>query len=139
MPHVDLLFSELTLDTPFRVKHEGVAIVVILTESGVYAYKDVCPHALWPLSKGAVSAGVLKCPGHGWEFRVETGRCLNVPAYCLNVVSVILDDNTVRLNWENQEQPNRPAAIDSLPVTPSERIGAQSIAPSGCFAASERS
>lgn len=139
MPHVDLLVSELTLDSPFRVKRAGVPIVVILTESGIYAYKDVCPHALWPLSKGAVSAGVLKCPGHGWEFRVETGRCLNVPAYCLNVVSVTVEGNTVRLNWDDQEPPKGPGAIDSSPVTPGERICAPSIAPSGSFTASERS
>jgi nitrite reductase/ring-hydroxylating ferredoxin subunit len=130
MPHVDLLFSELNLNAPVRVKYERMAIVVIRTESGVRAYKDVCPHAFWPLSKGTLSEGVLKCPGHGWEFQADTGRCINVPGYCLNAVAVIVDGNNVQLQWEDLAPANRPNAAE-------EPICAHSIAPLDALGTSE--
>ena len=110
MPNIDLIVAELPLDAPFRLKHEGMAVVVIRTESGVHAYKDVCPHAFWPLSRGTVSAGVLECAGHGWEFSVSTGRCLNAPDYCLTGVSAQLDGDVVHLHWDTPERVDRAAS-----------------------------
>src|SRR5258707_707079 len=97
MPHIDLLLAEIPTDAPFRAEHATMAIVVIRTAEGIAAYEDRCPHAFWPLSDGEVSAGRLECRGHGWEFSVENGRCLNAPAYCLTPVSVAINGNVVRL------------------------------------------
>ena len=36
-----------------------------------------CPHALGDLSKGTVADGVLTCPLHGWQYRLEDGQGLN--------------------------------------------------------------
>jgi hypothetical protein len=48
-----------------------------------------------------LSNGVLECPGHGWEFDVVTGRCLNAPANCLTPVAVTVTGNTVQLQWKD--------------------------------------
>jgi nitrite reductase/ring-hydroxylating ferredoxin subunit len=101
MPHVDLSSSVLELDVPVRIEHAGMKLVVIRTEERIFAYEDVCPHAFWPLSEGSVHQGILECPGHGWEFNVENGRCLNAPAYCLTSVSVAVNGELVTLRWEN--------------------------------------
>lgn len=57
-----------------------------------YAIKNVCPHAGAPLCKGSVHAThdlsqvgefapayhgrILRCPWHGWEFDIMTGKAL---------------------------------------------------------------
>lgn len=100
MPLINLSLNDIPLDTPVPVEDSGSAVVVIRSAEGVRAYKDLCPHAFWPLSAGAVNNGVLECPGHGWEFNVETGKCLSAPAYCLTPVSAAVDGETVSLSWE---------------------------------------
>lgn len=75
-------------------------LVILRTESQISAYEDVCPHAFWPLSEGIVRDGVLECPGHGWEFSVSTGHCLNAPAYCLTPVSLHVSGEQIHLEWE---------------------------------------
>ena len=110
MPHVDLPLTEIELNLPLRVEHAGMALVVVRTEAGVAAFEDSCPHACWPLSEGEVFDGVLECPGHGWEFHLPSGRCLNAPAYCLTPVSVTVAAGTVRMQWE---EPDAAAADDA--------------------------
>ena len=102
MPLINLLLSELPLNKAVRFEHESMALVVTRTPEGVTAFEDVCPHAKWPLSGGMVEDGVLICDGHGWEFSLKTGRCLNAPAYCLSAVSITQGTDTVRLEWEHK-------------------------------------
>jgi nitrite reductase/ring-hydroxylating ferredoxin subunit len=100
MPETKVLLAEVPIDSLVRIEPEGASIVVIRTRKGIFAYQDRCPHAYWPLSQGAVTNGVLECPGHGWEFDVETGRCLNAAAYCLSPVVVTPDGPHVHLEWK---------------------------------------
>ncbi len=106
MPRVDIQLAEVALNIPMRVEHAGMKLVILRTETRTVAYEDACPHASWPLSEGTLHDGVLECPGHGWEFSAETGRCLNAPAYCLTPVSLEVRGDTLRLDWEiNTESP----------------------------------
>ena len=104
MPHADLPLHDLPADTPVRLEQDGAKVVVIRSGDQIYAYQDVCPHAFWPLSEGIVTQGVLECPGHGWEFSVETGMCLNAPAYCLTPVALTVEGENIRLHWELDSQ-----------------------------------
>jgi nitrite reductase/ring-hydroxylating ferredoxin subunit len=62
----------------------------------LFAYRDVCPHAFWPLSDGTVHDTVLECPGHGWQFDAETGACITAPSYCLTPVQVTIVDESAQ-------------------------------------------
>lgn len=99
MPNAELSLAELPVDSLVRVEQDGANLVVIRSQGQVFAYQDRCPHAFWPLSQGSLSGNVLECPGHGWEFDVQTGRCLNAPAYCLTPVAVTITGDAVRLEW----------------------------------------
>ncbi len=72
---------------------EGRPIGIFKVGEKVVAVKNLCPHKRAPLARGTVQgtmlptacAGeyqygmeeqVLKCPWHGWEFDLETGKCL---------------------------------------------------------------
>lgn len=81
-----------------QVQINGSTIVVFAFNNGFVAYHDVCPHQGGPVcSKGSLfpdytariaedgrvtpyfeegGEKVLACPWHGWEFYLESGRCL---------------------------------------------------------------
>ena len=101
MPHVDLIAADIPADELIYVEHEGAKIVVMRSHGRFYAFHNACPHAFWPLSEGSLRDGVLECAGHGWEFNVETGRCINAPVYCLTPVRATLLDGSLRLEWSD--------------------------------------
>ncbi|HKY31059.1 MAG TPA: Rieske 2Fe-2S domain-containing protein [Candidatus Polarisedimenticolia bacterium] len=103
--------SELPEGKPHRLEHEGYGVVVVRTASGVSAYEDVCPHAGWRLSDGELVDGLLECPGHGWQFRIQGGRCVDVPFYCLKQLAVTQADGMVRVEWVKPGKSDGAAAV----------------------------
>jgi 3-phenylpropionate/trans-cinnamate dioxygenase ferredoxin subunit len=74
---------------------DGRVIGVLAAPDGrLYAVRNRCPHHGAPLCLGTLQTRlggepgayrltdrlILRCPWHGWEFDVETGRCLDEPA-----------------------------------------------------------
>jgi 3-phenylpropionate/trans-cinnamate dioxygenase ferredoxin subunit len=75
---------------------DGLSVVVLRTPDGGFrALRGVCPHLGAPLADGALEAlvtgdgvgdyeladtVVLRCPWHGFEFDVDSGRCIADPA-----------------------------------------------------------
>jgi nitrite reductase/ring-hydroxylating ferredoxin subunit len=100
MPRIEIRLDEIALEIPVRLKHDGAAIVVIRTENGVRAFHDRCPHAQWPISDGEIIDGILVCPGHGWQFNITTGQCLNSPAYQLKPLSVAVYNDSIHIEWQ---------------------------------------
>ncbi len=109
MPRIEIPLSELIEDRPVRLEQDGEGIVVVRHGGSIQAYEDVCPHAGWRLSDGEVSAGHIECPGHAWQFDLATGRCLEVPFYCLKRVRVESRDGVVRLSWKESGEADGPA------------------------------
>ena len=97
---IELALSDIPVDRPLRVEADETGVVVIRSDAGVHAFEDSCPHAKWRLSEGDVIGNVLECPGHGWEFNTTTGRCLNVPAYCLKPFTVTADGDRITIEVE---------------------------------------
>lgn len=68
--------------------------------AGYRAYLDFCPHAGAPLLDGPLSPGpdggpTLRCPWHGWEFNLQTGRYLWNARCGLDAFEVEVEDGTV--------------------------------------------
>lgn len=99
MQKIDLSLSDITADSLVQLEHAGTKLLVVRSNDKVFAFLDRCPHAFWPLSEGTLKKNVLECAGHGWEFDIETGRCLTAPVYCLTTVATTVDGDTVRLEW----------------------------------------
>lgn len=69
----------------------GKTLVVTRSEGRVRAYDARCPHMGYPLVKGALESGILRCDWHHWRFDAATGGCLtfggvDVPTYPVRVV-----------------------------------------------------
>jgi 3-phenylpropionate/trans-cinnamate dioxygenase ferredoxin subunit len=114
MPSAEIPIDALPFNTPFAFESEGMKMVLLRTPERVYAYEDVCPHAFWPLSAGSFHDGVLECPGHAWEFQIQTGKCEESPGYCLTPISAILVGELVKLEWEAARTAGRPPGTPPL-------------------------
>lgn len=55
------------------VKVEGEDVALFLVGDRVFALHDTCIHEQRSLSKGAILRGRVVCPGHQWQFDLETG------------------------------------------------------------------
>lgn len=75
-----LATSDLEPDTPHRVEHAGVAVVLIRRGERIFAIGDHCPHLAAPMSQGWLYRGELVCPWHGSRFDLNTGAPANGPA-----------------------------------------------------------
>lgn len=59
----------------------GHELVVYRNGAQVSCLPNYCPHRGWPFDGGRVRDGILECPFHGYEFRLDTGECLS-SSYC---------------------------------------------------------
>ena len=97
------------------VEIDGRRIGVISADDAFFAVHDRCPHQPADICQGTVSGTflpsaphelvygkpqcVIRCPWHGWEFDLETGRSLLEPdRFGLKVYPVTVDGGTVFLH-----------------------------------------
>jgi len=88
--HVVARLSDIPAGTRKLVHVAGRDIVVLNVKGELFALSDRCPHKGGSLSRGKLtgvvsspepgnyvyqrSGEILRCPWHGWEFDVRTGR-----------------------------------------------------------------
>jgi nitrite reductase (NADH) small subunit len=97
------------------VEVEGRSVGILTVGGRLFAIRDRCPHRGAPMCQGTVSGtfvasdpheyvygmhdSVIRCPWHGWEFDLETGRSLLEPDRVgLRVYHVTVDDGDVVLH-----------------------------------------
>jgi nitrite reductase/ring-hydroxylating ferredoxin subunit len=97
------------------VQVDGRPVGVISVGDAFYAVADRCPHMGAAMCTGSLSGTllpsaphelvygldqqVIRCPWHGWEFDLETGRSLLEPRrYGLKTYRVTEDDGQVVLH-----------------------------------------
>ena len=59
---------------------EGQSIAVFNIEGNLYAIEGNCSHRGGLLGEGEVEGEVVKCPLHGAQFNVKSGKVLTPPA-----------------------------------------------------------
>jgi nitrite reductase (NADH) small subunit len=95
------------------VRADGISIVVARTAAGrVHALRDICAHMGAKLSNGYLQSTVLgpevgayeladdqfviRCPWHGYEYDVGTGRCLADPEHArVRAYEVTVEDGVI--------------------------------------------
>ena len=100
MKNIELALAELPEGVLTRLECDDEGIVVVRRGTNISAFIDVCPHAGWKLSEGElVEPTTLECPGHVWKFDLQTGSCIDVPAYELTAVTVVQQGDRVSFQW----------------------------------------
>ena len=59
---------------------DGVEVLICQVGGSYYAVSNRCSHAGQTLSAGKLNDHAIRCPLHGAQFDVRTGKCLAAPA-----------------------------------------------------------
>ncbi|MCQ6268104.1 Rieske (2Fe-2S) protein [Fictibacillus sp. WQ 8-8] len=102
--HVVASIDEVGVGQSKMVEVEGRSISVFNVNGEFYALRNVCPHQGAPVCSGSVGGmtvcreketgnwgevefikkgEILRCPWHGWEFDIKTGKSIFDPNGCL--------------------------------------------------------
>lgn len=65
--------KELGRRRKLRIELDGLGIALFEAAGQVYAFADRCIHQDRSLVKGTLLHGKVICPGHQWQFDLETG------------------------------------------------------------------
>ena len=60
--------------TVHSVQVGEATVAVVRTPDGLYALNGRCPHQGGPLAEGTICDGALRCPWHGFDFKLDTGQ-----------------------------------------------------------------
>jgi nitrite reductase (NADH) small subunit len=117
--------AHLIVDTGGRV---GVGVYNIHGE--YVAVRNLCPHAGAPLCRGILSGApvsdspherswaydgeILKCPWHGWEFKLPEGITLTDPPIKVKTFPVIVEDGMLVVDMAPPARPSPPARAAAL-------------------------
>ena len=63
----------------FAVSGVTWPVIVTRVDGELYAVPGVCPHEDVSLADGELEGTRLTCPGHGYTFDLQTGRCRHDP------------------------------------------------------------
>jgi len=91
-----------TLDegVPVAARAQGREFLLIRYQGRIRIFDGACPHAGQPLSRGTLASDRVRCKGHGFEFSLADGRCLNqsqCPA--LRAYKPVFMGNSVGIDW----------------------------------------
>jgi nitrite reductase/ring-hydroxylating ferredoxin subunit len=82
-------------DYPLEVLIDGKQILIFRLGAKLCGIQRHCPHQDADMKDGKVIGEMLKCPRHGYIFRLNDGRCMNFPG----VVASVYDVDTDGQRW----------------------------------------
>ncbi|MCC5645615.1 NifU family protein [Nostoc sp. CHAB 5824] len=77
------------------VQLAGTSLILHRQGATVTCYRNACTHLGSPLEKGKVENAIISCPSHGFQYSLETGKCLTAPDVSLQSYFVKIKDNKV--------------------------------------------
>ncbi|AVH73097.1 NifU family protein [Nostoc sp. 'Lobaria pulmonaria (5183) cyanobiont'] len=77
------------------VQLAGNSLILHRQGTTVKCYLNACAHLGSPLEKGKVENGIITCPSHGFQYKLETGECLTAPDVSLQSYQVRIKDDKV--------------------------------------------
>jgi anthranilate 1,2-dioxygenase ferredoxin component len=89
----------------------GWHVLVVKTDTGLFAINDRCTHQASPVSTGRIRRGAVMCPLHGARFEVETGRCIGGTYKSLRTFPLRIVDGMVEV-----AVPEQAPGMEDLPV-----------------------
>ncbi len=86
---------EIPLQKGKVIEIEGREIALFKSNDWVYAMDNRCLHEGGPLAKGWIKEGIVTCPWHLWQFRVEDGALADEPAMRVQCFPVKVEGDDV--------------------------------------------
>ena len=66
--------DEIRAALPLQLEVGGLPVRLLELDGELVAHSTVCPHRLGPLDEATPEGARVRCPWHGYEFDVTTGR-----------------------------------------------------------------
>ncbi|MBD2454681.1 NifU family protein [Nostoc sp. FACHB-87] len=60
----------------FVTKVGGHSLILYRQGDRITCYRNACSHLASPLDGGKVENGIITCPTHGFQYQLDTGKCL---------------------------------------------------------------
>jgi 3-phenylpropionate/trans-cinnamate dioxygenase ferredoxin subunit len=130
--------SELPVGSRKIVEIGGRTIGVFNVNGRYYALRNACPHQLAPLCKGHVTGTtlpsqpgeykwdrdgeILRCPWHGWEFDITTGRSVFNPHKLRVKTYEVTVERGGQLVQEQISADAEDPAVETFPVTVEDEL-----------------
>lgn len=70
----------------------GKLVLIIRSDSGLYACCADCPHQDTPLAEGSLDGNILMCPLHFWQWNIETGEKVGLAEVPLEIFELRQDN-----------------------------------------------
>lgn len=77
------------------VQLAGNSLILYRQGVTVKCYRNAYTHLGSPLEEGKVENGIITCPSHGFQYKLETGECLTAPDISLQSYPVNIKDDKV--------------------------------------------
>ncbi|MEH2195323.1 MAG: NifU family protein [Nostoc sp.] len=77
------------------VQLAGTSLILHRQGTTVKCYRNGCAHLGSPLENGKVENGIITCPSHAFQYKLETGECLTAPDISLQSYPVQIKDDKV--------------------------------------------
>ncbi|MFN6465034.1 MAG: NifU family protein [Nostoc sp. DedVER02] len=77
------------------VQLAGTSLILHRQGVTVKCYRNACSHLGSPLEKGKIENGIITCPSHGFQYKLETGECLTAPDISLQSYPVKIKGDKV--------------------------------------------
>ncbi|QKQ77854.1 NifU family protein [Nostoc sp. TCL240-02] len=77
------------------VQLAGTSLILHRQGTTVKCYRNACSHLGSPLEKGKIEDGIITCPSHGFQYKLETGECLTAPDISLQSYPVKIKGDKV--------------------------------------------
>jgi nitrite reductase/ring-hydroxylating ferredoxin subunit len=78
-----------------KVKVEGTSVILNRQGLNVTCYRNACTHLEYPIDMGKVNNGIITCPFHKYQYKLDTGKCLNAPGDSLESYPVKIEGDRV--------------------------------------------
>ena len=90
--------SEIPEGTSKAFTIDQKTIAVFHRPGGIWcAIDDYCPHMGASLAEGTVEDGVVECPWHAWQFRLNDGTWVNSPKLKIGCYEVRVEGNDIQV------------------------------------------
>lgn len=76
----------------------GHSLLLLQEEGRRYLLRNQCPHQQAPLSSATVNNGRLRCPVHGMEFDLVTGKTTDGCNQSLQFITIVYEGNQIGLD-----------------------------------------
>ena len=77
------------------VQVAGNSLILHRQGTTVICYRNACAHLGYSLEKGKVENGIITCPSHGFQYKLDTGECLTAPDVSLHSYPVRIKGDNV--------------------------------------------